>query len=96
MAKPRAKRLTDQQVQSIAQALADPRRFAILQQVAAEPTLPCSAVRECQEISPATVSHHIKELSDAGLIDVVREGRNATLSLRRDVWSAYLDRLAKL
>lgn len=96
MAKSRQKRLSDDQVQAIAQALADPRRFAILQQIAGEPTLPCSAVRECQEISPATISHHLKELADAGLIDVVREGRNATLSLRRDVWSAYLERLSHL
>jgi ArsR family transcriptional regulator len=92
----RKARLSDEQVQAIAQALAEPRRFAILQQIARQSTLPCSAVRECQEVSPATVSHHIKDLADAGLIDVVREGRNATLSLRRDVWGAYLDRLAKL
>lgn len=96
MAKSRSVRLTNQQMQAIAQAIADPRRFAILQQIAGKSTLPCSAVRECQEISPATISHHVKELSDSGLIDVIREGRNATLSLRRDVWDAYIAQLARL
>lgn len=96
MAKSRSVRLTDDQMQAIAQALADPRRFAILQQIAGKPTLPCSCVRECMEISPATISHHIKELTDAGLIDVVREGRNATFSLRREIWAAYLARLAEI
>lgn len=96
MAKSRSVRLTDEQMQAIAQAVADPRRFGILQQIAGRSTLPCSAVRECQEISPATISHHIKELSDAGLIDVVREGRNATLSLRREIWNAYVAQLAEI
>lgn len=95
MAKAR-RHLTDEQMQEISQAIADPRRFAILQQIANASTCACSAVRESHDISAATISHHLKELSDAGLIDVEREGRTAALSLRRDIWSAYLGRLAKL
>jgi ArsR family transcriptional regulator len=95
MAKSR-KRLTDEQTQAIARALADPRRFAILQQIASHEVTPCSAITEQQIISPATISHHLKELADAGLIDVQREGRCANLTLRRDIWSAYLAQLAML
>lgn len=95
MAKAR-KHLSDEQMQSISQAIADPRRFAILQQIAGKTACACSAVRESQDISPATISHHLKELADAGLIDVEREGRTASLTLRRDIWSAYLDSLARL
>lgn len=96
MTKSRATRLSDEQVQAIAQAVADPRRFAILQQIAGASACPCSAVRESHDISAATISHHIKELADAGLIDVEREGRTASLTLRRDVWDAYIERLAEL
>jgi ArsR family transcriptional regulator len=67
-----------------------------LTQVAACPATPCSKLTEHECISPATISHHLKELSEAGLIDIVREGRTAQLTLRRDVWQAYLDRLAAL
>lgn len=83
-------------MQAIARALADPRRFAILQQIARRKATPCSAITEQQIISPATISHHMKELADAGLIDIQREGRCANLTLRRDIWSAYLEQLAKI
>jgi ArsR family transcriptional regulator len=95
MAKPR-RHLTDEQVQAIARALADPRRFAILQQIGRQDCTACGSLAEREVLSPATISHHIKELADAGLIDVQREGRCASLSLRREVWNAYLAQLARL
>ena len=88
--------LSDEQFQSIARALADPHRFAILTQVAAADGMACSRLHEHEVISPATVSHHMKELSEAGLVEVRREGRDAYLSLRRPVLGAYLKRLACL
>jgi ArsR family transcriptional regulator, arsenate/arsenite/antimonite-responsive transcriptional repressor len=84
------------QVQAIARVLADPRRFDILQQIARKEHLACSALREAQPISPATLSHHLKELADVGLVEVLREGRCADITFRRDVWQAYLAQLAEL
>jgi ArsR family transcriptional regulator len=76
--------------------VSDPRRFAILQQVAAPSGVACGDLREHEVISPATISHHLKELTEAGVLQVERDGRCANLSLRRDVWQAYIDRLAGL
>jgi len=87
-------RLTDEQFQAIARALSDPRRFAILQQVAGRDGMECSALQEHECISPATISHHMKELSEAGLIEIKRAGRVANLFLRRPVFEAYVKRLA--
>ena len=56
----------------------------------------CGALEEHQVLSPATVSHHIKELADAGLLQVARDGRCSNLMLDRAVWQAYLARLASL
>ena len=95
MAKSR-KHLSDEQVQAIARAVADPRRFAILQQIARHGCTPCASLDQQKVLSPATISHHLKELADAGLIDVQREGRCASLTLQRDTWNAYLEQLAKL
>ena len=92
--KPRA--LPDEQFHAICRALADPRRFAILEQVAAQDGMACSALREHEVISPATISHHMKELNEAGLIDIKREGRTSSLFLCRPVFDAYLKRLSNL
>ncbi len=94
MATERKLKLCAEQVTAVARAVAEPRRFAILQQIAQRGGLPCTGLTERDCISPATLSHHIKELQEAGLIVAEREGRGMKLSLRRDVWEAYLRELA--
>ncbi len=90
--------LLDEQFQAIGRALADPRRFAMLQQVAAAAPdgLACSTLQEHASISPATISHHLKELNEAGLIRMQRDGRCANLFLCRPIFDAYLKRLSSL
>jgi ArsR family transcriptional regulator len=88
--------LTQQQFEAIARAVSDPRRYTILQQIAAEPGLACGELEAHQHISAPTISHHLKELQEAGLIEIAREGRTASLFLRRDTWESYLDSLATL
>ena len=94
---PKTKAYSEQQLRLIAKALADPRRHEILKQVASKPAgVQCSDVRECQPVTAATLSHHIKELENAGLIAVVREGKFARLVFQRDVLKTYLDHLAEI
>ena len=88
--------ITPENFQAIARALADPRRFAILQQIAANQTLLCSHLDAQHCISPATISHHLRELQEAGLIDACRNGRTMCLTLRRSTWNAYLRQLQQL
>ena len=88
--------LSPEQTHAIARVLGEPRRFTILQQIARQPVLPCSALCEHETLSAATISHHLKELQEVGLVEGERDGRSVRLSLRRDVWEAYLRELAAL
>ena len=90
-------RMTDREREAVARALADPRRFQILQQVgAAIGSLPCSALVCAHSVSAATISHHLKELEAAGLIAIRREGKNAHLSIRRDRIAAFAEAVNSL
>ena len=82
---------------AILKALADPRRFELLEHIARSSCpLGCSEARAALPISAATLSHHIKELASAGLIDIRREGKFHFLTLRPGVIKNLIDILATL
>jgi ArsR family transcriptional regulator, arsenate/arsenite/antimonite-responsive transcriptional repressor len=89
--------LTDRQLHLIARALADPHRYEILEKLGNSGSCcACGDIRDCIPVSAATLSHHMKELENAGLIESERAGKFVNYTLRRDVLAAYLDRLAKI
>jgi len=89
--------LTDRQFHLISRALADPHRYEILEKLghAGNPCA-CGDIRDCIPVTPPTLSHHMKELENAGLVESKREGKFVNYTLCRDVLAAYLERLAKI
>jgi ArsR family transcriptional regulator len=86
--------LTEDQLQLIAKALADPRRYEILKKLGTQRcATPCTAMRDCIDISPATLSHHMKELETAGLIRSQKDGKFVHYTPQPHILRAYLDRL---
>jgi ArsR family transcriptional regulator, arsenate/arsenite/antimonite-responsive transcriptional repressor len=92
----RVPNMTAAQFQKVAKALADCQRLAILERVAREPgELPCKTLVRESPVSQATVSHHLKELNEAGLIECRREAQCVFLSLRRQTIEAYRRELGR-
>lgn len=58
----------------ILQALADPTRFAIVKQLAADGEVCACDFGSCCDVSQPTVSHHLKVLREAGVIACERRG----------------------
>lgn len=58
----------------VARALADPTRFRLLRAIAAQAEISCRELVERFPVSQATVSHHLKVLTEAGLVTVRLEG----------------------
>jgi ArsR family transcriptional regulator len=81
----------------ITRALVDGRRFEILERIAAvKDEISCSDLRAKIPISRATLSHHLKELANAGLIETRRRSRYMYLRMRKKTWSEYLKRLREI
>jgi ArsR family transcriptional regulator, arsenate/arsenite/antimonite-responsive transcriptional repressor len=87
--------LTEKQFELIAKALADPRRMQVLEVIAGQRECPCQRLREEFPISKATISHHIKELVRAGLVEARREGQFLHFEVQRDVLEAYAAELLR-
>ena len=77
----------------IAKALADPRRFQILEKIANCREVGCQRLCEQFPVAQPTMSHHLKELARAGLIEPWREGQFAFYRFREDVLQEYLSAL---
>jgi ArsR family transcriptional regulator len=68
--------MTDDEVAQIGKALGDPNRLAIYTQVAEHDELFCGEMHAKHTISMATLSHHLKVLTELGLITSRKEGLN--------------------
>lgn len=90
----KTEKLSESQIQRIARALADPRRYEILKKLSSKDcATPCCQMVESFDISPATLSHHMKELETAGLVRSEKNGKFVNYFPQARVLRAYLNRL---
>src|SRR6266852_7388808 len=62
-------------IERISKAPANETRLLIFEAIAGNKEINCSAIVTLRKVTPATASHHLKILSDAGLIECRRRGQ---------------------
>jgi ArsR family transcriptional regulator, arsenate/arsenite/antimonite-responsive transcriptional repressor len=88
-------RMDNRRFQKVAKALADPRRFEIFQKIAMSHAEGMCCGEVCDEfpVSQATVSHHLKELTEAGLLESRSAGQFKYWSANTETMNEYIAEL---
>ena len=80
----------------MSKALADATRLRIFEALAAVKRMSCGEIVSMRGVTPATVSHHLRVLSQAGLIVCRREGQFVCSQAVPKTVAAYTRALLKL
>ena len=84
------------QIEKISKALADATRLKIFEAISANKQMNCGEIVSMRGVTPATVSHHLKILSEAELIACRREGQFVYSQALPETMAAYTQALAKM
>jgi ArsR family transcriptional regulator len=84
------------QLEKVSKALADETRLRIFEAIAAAGSISCGEIVSLRGVTPATVSHHLKMLAEAGLITCRREGQFVFSQVVPDTVEAYTRALTKI
>ena len=74
---------------TMAKAIGHPARIAILQHLIAANVCICNDLVEELGLAQATISQHLKELKNAGLIQGTVEGTSVCYCVDPKVWNTY-------
>ena len=84
------------EVEKISKALADTTRLRIFEAISARDHMNCGEIVSMRGVTRATVSHHLKILSEAGLIACRREGQFVYSQAVPETIAAYTQTLMKI
>jgi len=73
----------EENITRIAKALSDKTRIRILKEIASRGSISCGDAEKVADLSQPTVSHHLKILVDAGLLNTEKDGRHVILSVNK-------------
>jgi ArsR family transcriptional regulator len=84
------------EVEKISKALADATRLRIFEAISATDHMNCGEIVSMRGVTRATVSHHLKILSEARLIACHREGQFVYSRSVPETIAAYAQALSKI
>ena len=79
----------------VARALGDPTRFGMLRRIAGRGEICCRDLTLLFKLSQATISHHLRILSEAGLVTSRRAGQFSYFRVRPGALEAYRRSLSR-
>src|SRR5258708_35122243 len=89
--------LTLKQIEKISKALGDMSRLKILHYLSDQGGCgDCSSLQDVIDLAQPSISHHVKILLEADLINGEKEGRNYRYTLNFGVMNDYIDSLRML
>jgi DNA-binding transcriptional ArsR family regulator len=83
-------------IERISKALADKTRLLIFEAIHKRKEMNCGEIVSLRGVTPATVSHHLRILSDAGLIECRKEGQFVYSHTNPKILTEYTKALAAL
>jgi DNA-binding transcriptional ArsR family regulator len=86
----------EQELADLAKALSHPARIAILKVLAQKNECICGEIVEVLPLAQSTVSQHLKELKNAGLIDGTLDGPRSCYCINWKVFQKFNDELGGL
>ena len=84
------------QIEKVSKALGDQTRLKIFEAISAGTCITCGEIVSMRGVTPATVSHHLKILNEAGLIACRREGQFVHSEAIPETIEAYTRALTKM
>ena|SRR5438309_1818669 len=84
------------ELEKISKALADETRLRIFEAISGARQMTCGEIVSMRGVTPATVSHHLKILTEAGLIACRRQGQFVYSHAVPETIAAYVRALAKI
>jgi ArsR family transcriptional regulator, arsenate/arsenite/antimonite-responsive transcriptional repressor len=85
-----------EKVERISKALGDETRLRIFEAISSTEKMTCTDIVSMRGVTPATVSHHLRILQEAGLIACRREGQFVYSESSPKVLQEYMQELSTL
>lgn len=73
----------DDNIVKIAKALSDKTRIKILKEIARKGSLSCGGLEKVAVLTQPTCSHHLKILTEAGLLNAEKDGRYVIVTVNK-------------
>jgi len=88
--------MDNKRIERISKALADQTRLRMFEAISSKGDLTCGELVRLQGVTPATISHHLKILIDADLIECRKYGQFVHSRVLPETIQQYSEALARM